>query len=353
MRRANVQNLKTGDIIDRAIYTDLGHILLGRGIVLNDSYISKLKQMGITIVYIDDEQTSDIIINDIITENHRRDSTMVIKQASNSMRVKNDFDVVEIKTAVFNIVEDILGGKEIMLNLADMRSADNQIYSHAVSVCALATVLGKALGLKRGHLEAMAVGALLHEIGTTKLPKYLMNKRTPFTAEESAIYQTHSQIGYDILRGKKNLSILSAHVVLQHHEWLNGCGYPKQLSGNQIHLLAQIVGIVDFYDNLINDGPGHERVLHNEACELLMACAGDLFQKDLIITFLRHVAVYPIGSTVKLSTGELGVVIRQNNSLPLRPVVRVYRDGDGKIDFKAREYDLVKDLNILVVDMFE
>jgi len=104
---------------------------------------------------------------------------------------------------------------------------------------------------------------------------------------------------------------------------------------------------------IINDGPGHERVLHNEACELLMACAGDLFQKDLIVTFLRHVAVYPIGSTVKLSTGELGVVVRQNNSLPLRPVVRVYHNGDGEADIEVREYDLVKDLSILVVDMFE
>jgi len=192
MRRANVQNLKTGDVIDRTIYTDQGLILLGRGITLNDSYISKLKQMGITIVYLDDDQTRNIIINDIITENHRRDTTMLIKHVSNEMHVKNDFDVVGIKTAVYNIVEDILGAKEIMLNLADMRSADNQIYSHAVSVCALSTVLGKALDLKRGHLEAMAVGALLHEIGTTKLPKYLMNKRTPFTAEESLIYPVDS-----------------------------------------------------------------------------------------------------------------------------------------------------------------
>ena len=353
MRRVSVERLNEGDILGRTIYTAQGRVLLGSGVPLNISLISRLKQMGITIVYINDEQTSDIIIEDVISEANRRDATTLIELVSNSINLKKNFDEFGIKKAVNNIIEDILSQKNIVLNLMDMRSFDNQLYAHAVNVCVLSTVLGKTQGLARDKLDAMAQGALLHDIGTTKLPKDLITKRTPFTEKESELYRTHTQIGYDILREKKDLSILSAHVAFQHHEWLDASGYPRKLAGDQIHSVAQIVGISDFYDNLVNDGPGHERIAPNEACEFLMGSSGRLFNRDLVVAFLKHVAIFPTGSQVKLSNGKVGVVVRQNDGLPLRPVVRVFHKDLNEVNFQVKEYNLVEEHTLLISSILE
>ena len=353
MRRVSVERLNEGDILGRTIYTAQGRVLLGSGVPLTISLISRLKQMGITIVYQNDEQTRDIIIEDVISEENRRNATTLIELASDAINLKKNFDEFGIKKAVNNIVEDILSQKKIVLNLMDMRSFDNQMYAHAVNVCVLSTVLAKTQGLDRDKIDAMAQGALLHDIGTTKLPKSLINKRTPFTEKEFELYRTHTQIGFDILREKKDLSILSAHVAFQHHEWLNATGYPRQLVGDQIHLIAQIVGIADFYDNLVNDGPGHQRIAPNEACEYLMGSSGRIFNQDLVVAFLKHVAIFPTGSQVKLSNGEVGVVVKQHDGLPLRPFVRVFREGSNHLNFQIKEYNLVEEQTLLISGILE
>ena len=199
----------------------------------------------------------------------------------------------------------------------------------------------------------MAHGALLHDIGTTKLPKNLINKRTPFTQQEAALYRTHTQIGFDILREKRDLSILSAHVAFQHHECFDASGYPRKLAGDQINFLAQIVGIADFYDNLVNDGPGHEKTPPNEACEFLMGSSGRIFNRELVVAFLKHVAIFPTGCQVKLSNGEVGVVVKQNDGLPLRPVVRVLQEGPDHLNFKSEEYNLIEKQTLLIDGIME
>ena len=343
MRQVSVNSLKVGDMMGRTIYSGQGRVLLGRGVLLTLPYIARLRELGISIVYIDDEETRDIIIEDVVSEEHRREAIISFEQSSEAVRLGKDFSGFEVKKAISNIVEDILYQKEIFLSLVDMRSFDNQMFSHAVSVCVLATVLGKALGLDRENLEALAIGALLHDIGTVKQPKQLIHKRVPLTSQETSLYQTHTVNGFEILKAKRELSLLSAHVALQHHERMNGSGYPRQLLGERIHHLAQIVGIADFYDNLVNGAPGHQKMLPHEACEIVMGSAGTLFPQDLVVMFLKHVAAYPTGCTVKLNTGEIGIVVDQNKSLPMRPIIRVLAGDDTLTAFvKAREYNLVE-----------
>ncbi|MDP4128007.1 MAG: HD domain-containing phosphohydrolase, partial [Bacillota bacterium] len=211
----------------------------------------------------------------------------------------------------------------------------------------------KALRIDRENLETLAVGALLHDIGTVKLPKELLIKRTTFSEQEAALYKKHTEHGFEILRSKRELNLVSAHIALQHHEWLNGNGYPRNLSGTAIHSLAQIVGIVDFYDNLVNDGPGHLRVQPNEACEILMGSANKLFAHELVTTFLKYVAAYPTGSTVRLNTGEVGIVVDQNKSLPMRPIIRVLKGANSLDQISAKEYNLVKDLTTFIKEIIE
>lgn len=353
MRQLSINRLTEGDVLGRTIYSNDGRVLLGKGIALLPSYIERLRDLGISIVYVDDEETKDIIVEDVVTEEHRREAMASLQTSGQAVLVGKDFDGFEVKKAVNNIIEDILFQKEIFISLTDMRSYDNQIFAHSVNVCVLATVLGKALGLDQNNLEALAIGALFHDIGTVKLPKELLRKREAFTTKETDLYQTHTNLGFDILRSKRELNLLSAHIAFQHHERMNGSGYPRSLEGEGIHHLAQIVGIADFYDTLVNDGPGHIRVLPHEACEILMGCADKLFPHDLVVVFLKHIAAYPTGCTVKLNTGEIGIVVDQNKSLPMRPIVRVLLAGKDLAQAKAKEYDLVKERTTFIESILE
>lgn len=350
MRQLSVTRLKPGDVLGRTIYLHNGRVLLGRGIALTRQYIARLSALGISIIYVDDEATKDVVIEDVISEKTRREAMISLERSGEVVRIGKDFDGLKVKKAANNIIKDILFQKELLISLTDMRSFDNQVYAHSVSVCVLATVLGKALELDNEHLEALAIGALLHDIGTVKLPKELLAKRTAFTPEETKLYQSHTKHGFEILREKREFNLLSAHIAFQHHEWINESGYPRKLSGDRIHILAQIVGLADFYDNLLNDGPGHSRMVPHEACEIVMGCANKLFSHHLVTTFLKHIAAYPTGCTVKLNTGEVGIVVDQNKSLPTRPIVRVLI---SESELKAKEYDLVKDLTTFIESILE
>lgn len=353
MRQLSINRLQDGDILGRTIYTNDGRVLLGRGVKLTGTYIERLKNLGISIVYIDDEESKDIIIDDVISEEHRREAMASLDNAVQAVKVGKDFDGASIKKSIDNIIQDILFQKEILIGLTDMRTFDNQIFSHSVNVCVLSTILGKALGFDQESLQGLAIGALFHDIGTTKLPKELLTKREPFTPEEEELYKTHTNHGFEILRTKRELNLLSAHIAFQHHERLNGSGYPRRLEGSAVHQWAQIVGIADFYDTLVNDGPGHTRIPPHEACEVIMGSAEKFFPKDLIITFLRHIAAYPTGSTVKLNSGEIGIVVDQNKSLPMRPIVRVLLADKQLSDVRAREYNLVEERTMFIEEILE
>lgn len=353
MRQLSINRLNEGDVLGRTIYSHDGRVLLGRGVALTDLYINRLRDLGISIIYIDDEETKDIQIEDVISEEHRREAMISLEHSAEAVQIGKDFDGFKVKKAVNNIIEDILFQKEIFLSLTDMRSYDNQVFAHSVSVCVLATILGKALELQKENLEALAIGALFHDIGTVKLPKELLIKRETFTIKELELYKTHTSEGFEILRSKRELNLLSAHIAFQHHEWMNGSGYPRQLVGDHIHNLAQIVGLADFYDNLVNDGPGHSRTLPHEACEIVMGSANSFFPHQLVITFLKHIAAYPTGCTVKLNTGEIGIVVDQNKSLPMRPIVRVLLADKELSNVKAKEYNLVEERTTFIESILE
>lgn len=353
MRQLSINRIQEGDLLGRTIYAHDGRVLLGRGVPLTSPYIERLRKLGISILYIDDEETKDIMIEDVVSEENRREAMISLQHSGEAVRIGKDFDGFKIKKAVDNIIEDILFQKEIFVSLTDMRSYDNQVFAHSVSVCVLSTIIGKALELDKENLEALAIGALLHDIGTVKLPKELLAKRGEFTPKELELYKSHASHGFELLRVKRDINLLSAHIAFQHHEWMNGSGYPRNLSGDRINNLAQIVGLADFYDYLVNDGPGHTRTMPHEACEIVMGCADKLFPLNLVVVFLKHIAAYPTGCTVKLSTGEVGIVVDQNKSLPMRPVVRILMAGDDPNQDKAKEYNLVEDRTTFIESILE
>ena len=350
MRQVGVNSLKIGDVLGKTIYSSNGRTLLGKGVKLTPLFISKLRDMGISIVYIEDHRFNDVVVEDVISEEHRREAMEILEQSTQAVRLGKDMDGFQLKIVINKIVEELMFKKDILVNMMDIRSRDNHTFAHSVNVCVLSTVLGKVMHLDSEKLETLAIGALLHDIGMVHLPPNLLNNIEELTPSEKEQVKTHTTLGFEDLRKRKEFSLVVAHIAFQHHEHINGTGYPRQLKEGEIHPLAQIVAIADLYDKLTSDHSELKRVMPHEACEVLMGLVGKVFPLEPIRMFLRNIAAYPTGITVRLNTGEIGVVVDQNPSIPARPVVRVYDDTDFN-GAHGKEYNMVDCRTLFITEV--
>lgn len=349
MRQVSVNSLTMGDIVGKTIFSSSGRVLLGKGVKLTPLYIAKLKDMGISILYIEDDRFDDVIVEDVISEAHRREALAILEKCTRAVRLGKELEGFELKRIINKIVEEILFKKDILVNMMDMRDLDDQMFAHSVNVCVLATILGKALHLDREKLESLAVGAILHDLGKVHLDPGLV-KNNNLTEDEVELLKSHTILGFEDLRKRKDLNLVVAHIAFQHHEYMNGTGYPRHLKEGEIHPLAQIVGIADCYDRLTTNQTAEKRIMPHEACEILMGLAGTLYPLEMIRQFLRNIAAYPTGVTVRLNTGEIGVVVDQNLSMPARPIVRVFDEFEFGSNI-IKEYNMVEKRTIFIQEV--
>lgn len=357
MRRIPVDYLQEGMQIARDVYDDDGHILLGRDVVLKESYIRRLRNFNICSIYIEDEFTEGVEVNDVISEKTRYEAIRKVKDMFSDIRnqVTGGKNLIiqdnKMTGIVENIVNDLLSSKELIVNLVDIRTQDSYTFAHSVNVAVLAAITGISLNLSANQLKTLTLGALLHDIGKVYIPEEILKKPDKLTPEEYEAIQNHSQLGYDVLKQQKEMNIFCARIAYEHHERLNGTGYPRGLKDNEIHTFSQIVGIVDIYDALTSDRVYHNKILPHEAYEYLAALGGTFFDFDLIKVFLKHIACYPVGTFVQLSTGEVGIVIDTPLALTARPVVKVFCKNNLWVK-DPYNVELLRNRSIVVTKVF-
>ncbi|BAU26666.1 HD-GYP domain-containing protein (c-di-GMP phosphodiesterase class II) [Aneurinibacillus soli] len=356
MKKLHISSVKPGDKIAKTIYSETGHVLLGAGLELTDRYINRLEQMGIDTVYIEDKHTTDIIPEDIISDTTRRQAIQTVHKTMTSLldqpQVKGRMSVPDMgktfRDVFGSIMGDLSGRKDVLVNLANLHTLDAYLFHHSVNVAVLAGIIGLAKGYNQNQMLDLGVGALLFDIGMSQLPKELWNKRGALTDEERSRIENHTEDGFNILRYQYDVSLLSAHCALQHHERYNGSGYPRQLREQQIHEYAQIVGIADVYDALTSHRSYRQHYTPNEATEYLFAAGNSLFDIELVKLFVKHIAVYPIASVVVLNTGQVGVVSSVDPRSVHRPVVRITKERDGSEVASPYEIDLRNETNLVI-----
>ncbi|WP_134683071.1 HD-GYP domain-containing protein [Brevibacillus migulae] len=337
MRYVSIEDIEPGDILARSIYTSDGLTLLQADMQLTVGMINKLRRFGVTMVSIKDPLLQDVKMEDVIQETTRKEAIANLSAAMNCVQTGKGVDLRGVQKSVNQIIDETLKNRRVLLNISDIRTNDNQLFIHSLNVCMMATVMGIALGYNTQQLKELSIGALLHDIGKVA-------KDTDIASSNPGQSDHHAWKGFNILRKKHEMSIVSAHVALQHHEWVNGMGEPRGLTGDEIHDFGKIVAIANMYDNLISPFSHEEETCHPyEACERIMALAEKRFDHKMVIQFLRTIATYPTGSSLRLSTGEVGVVIEQNRGLPSRPVVRIIKKekgGRGSLDSDHEIHDV-------------
>lgn len=351
MRLVALDSIKEGSKLGKNIYSADGRVLLGEGVSLKKDFIQRLQKMGINSVYIMDDKFTELEVqlqlDDIISDTTRRESIQVTKDSLERLIKGKPIEIPKVLNSVNNILDDLLSQDTLLVNLSDIRTFDDYTFAHSVNVAVLSLLMGIALGYDQLKLRNLGLGAILHDIGKTKLALEILNKPDKLTDEEFALVQKHSEDGFEMIRNSQELSILIAHIAYQHHEKYDGTGYPRGLKGTEINKLARIVAIADVYDALTADRPYRKRHLPHEACEYLMGACNSHFDHNLVSVFLKHVAPYPVGTVLELTTGEKAVVVRQHPDFLLRPVVMVY-EKDGKELNRCFEYDLLTNPTIMV-----
>jgi len=367
MRLVPIGCVVDGTALAKDLMNSKGTVLLKKGVVLNESLIKRVEENNVLSVYIDDEY-SDQEINDIIKPEVRQKTVLAIKETfenieRSNLRAKNsDLNLNKrllvtgmekymdnLKHMSKFIVEEMTSNRNIMINLVDIKNIDTYTYQHSLNTAILSLILGIELKLRKDDLYPLFFGALMHDIGKAFLPKSVVNKRGNYSEEEMIKIKEHTQLGYDYLKEHYGVNSASKVVALQHHEKFDGTGYPRGMSGEHIHRFSRIVAIADCYDAMTSDTPNSMALPPNEAIEYIMGAAGTHFDFHMAEVFARKVIPYPEGTLVNLSNHQVAVVDLVNPNYPLRPRVKVLKEGVKLEDLDV--IDLMTEMAITITSI--
>lgn len=351
MRLEFIDRLKEKEVLGKSILDNEGKILLRAGVTLTEIYIKKLKQLGVYYVYVEDSRLDDLPGEDsFFMELKQHTMKSMNKVFRNISHLKRE-DMKSSIASVEQLVEHIIETKNVSEGLFDIRTYDNYTFVHCLDTCIMSTTLGLSLNLKESKLIEIGISSILHDIGKVKLPIKIINKAGPLTAEEYLEVKKHPLYGADILNSYMNISKEVIEGVAQHHERVDGLGYPYGIKGNSISILAKIVSVCDTYDAVSNDRIYRRKFSPSDAYELIMAGSGSLFDENMVVGFKSSFSIYPLGSCVKLSDGTEGYVVRQNKNFPDRPILRVLYDYKTREPIPSYEVDLLSYPYITVSSM--
>lgn len=353
MRIISTSNCKVGMIVGKAIIYNGTTILLEAGARLTVSYINRLINLGITDIYIEDDISKDIVINDVIEEKTRLEAIEIVKSTMDAYYFGNKPKSTKIIEVVNKIVNDILSLDDIIINLMDIKTCDNYTFLHSVNVCVLSIVTGVKLKLSYDELKELGIGALLHDIGKVMIPPKILQKNSALTDEEYDIIKQHSLFGYNILKTMPQISENSAKVALCHHERYDGKGYISGLKKNEIHIYSRIVAAADIFDALTSDRIYRKKISIIQAIDYLTVIAAPTLDAEVLRCFIKIIPPFPVGTGIILNTGEKGIVISLNKYLPTRPVVRIVFNSDGSKKSDFTETDLSKEKECFIKSSVE
>lgn len=270
-----------------------------------------------------------------------KQAVATVQGVMDNLKKSGNLDLEGIEGAVGPMVDSVLRNPAALACLMRMQKKDDYLYKHSLASSVWATILGRQIGLSRADLDVIALGAMLLDVGKTQLPDEILNKPEKLRDDERELMRRHVQFGLDILDKAGQVDSRVIEMVAHHHERYNGTGYPRSLSGNEIPVFGRIAGIVDAYDAMITFRPYAKLVSSYDALRQLRVLADVEFQAEIVEQFTRAIGVFPTGTLVELSTGEVAIVTKQNRIRRLRPEVMVIMDADKRL----LEQFLVKDLN--------
>lgn len=256
------------------------------------------------------------------------------------VRAGKKLNLNDVRSVVEPVVQSVLRNPDAFFWISSLRKRDAYQYSHAINCSLLAAALGRHMGFAESVLMNLATGGLLLDVGKADLPQDLLDNPEPLSKTEMVLVRRHVAFSLHILEssGVHNLDVIN--MVRTHHERFDGSGYPTHLIRNQIPLFGRMAAVIDSYDAMTSDRPYRQAMSQHKALQEIYRKRDALFQGDIIEQFLQCLSVYPTGSLVELSSGEVAIVMAQNHARRLRPRVMVLTNSDKKLKDSFEEIDL-------------
>ncbi len=350
------KHLKPGMILAKDIFqynrSNYDTFLLAKGQILNSTYINKINYHNIEGAYIENDTFSNIRVESYIDDKLKTDSLRLISGAYYEFQISsgkiNDNTIKQLSETVSSIVTELLGKDDLTYNIIDFKNFDNYTFQHCLNVAMLSISTGISLNLSESKLNDIGLAGLLHDIGKMLIPIEILNKPSITTKEEFDVIKTHPVNATKKLKDLVPREVLTA--IEDHHERLDGTGYPHKKRGENIGLYARILSISDVYDAMVSDRPYRKSIFPNEVVEYLMGCAYKHFDYNILKHFLKIITAYPVGTFIKLSNEKIAVVIKNHSENILRPLVQIVNiDGTA-----GEDIDLLNNenfMNTTIIDM--
>jgi putative nucleotidyltransferase with HDIG domain len=289
----------------KPIYDSKRRVLLGAGNIIHPKYKEKLEQIGIKYLFIEDSKSRGISLEEMMEMPTWLDITTVAENAFKAAETNQPLPLQSVQKAVKKLIEEVKKHEAIVLIPSTAIDQNLSIFAHAVNVTLIALQIGKKIGYTYTQLNDLGVGCLLHDIGKAR----------------TSIKEEHPEMGFNIIRSTREVSVVAAHIAYQHHETIDGNGFPRKLSGNQILEFAQICSIANDYDNFVSK----EGFLPHEAIEKIMTYSETKYSHRVVLAFSQGIISYPPGTNVQLNMrSKVKGIVTRVESNPHRPIVRIF-----------------------------
>ena len=350
------RQLKSGMRIDQSVVDRLGRTLVAKGAILDEYVIDSMLKMGVMSVYIREGEEDEVeeepeeicpLARVNIDKLHTDDRSKVM--LSNSVRkrvaegiqyIYNNAEGSNLSSATDSISNDLMSAisnnDAVAIDINALKTSDEYTFKHSVDVATIAMILAKKQGLSKKQIHEIGVAGLLHDVGKTKVPLEILNKPGRLDDEEFNVMKQHPVFGYKMIKDNPDFSPEVAYAVLQHHEKIDGNGYPLSVNSSQITQYAKILSVADIYDALVTERPYKKAFTQRTAVEMIMSMTGELDMKAMK-SFLESIILYPVDTVVELSNGERAKVVKNSPTFVLRPTVVSLSTG--------QVYDLGEDIS--------
>lgn len=264
-----------------------------------------------------------------LVKQHYQEARQYADQILNDIRLGRSVDAEGARRVVGDLVASVVRNPDALTCFIQLRKKHEYTAQHSLRVCVLALIFGRHLGFGTERLNDLGIGALLHDVGKGKIPIEILDKPKTLDAREIEIMKTHVPLGVQILENTPGIPSAAIAVARGHHERYDGKGYAEGRQGDEIGLFGLIAGIVDCYDAITSERTYHAAIAPHAALKRLYEWRGNAFHPRLVEQFIQSLGIYPVGSVVKLNSGELGVVASLNRQRRLKPRVVLVRRPDN------------------------
>ena len=344
--------------------------LASPGMIRSGDDIEQMRSNGVLAVEIDLSRSVHQTPDDVLFQPNEEDIADFQSQMQAAMEV---YEQVKERHSIFleriaaqktidvnlvgelsgQIVDAVFDSPDAMCVIAQLKQAEQYILDHSVNCVILTTVLAKKLKLSRDEIYQYGLGAMIMDIGMARLPLLLTHKFGELNDKEARQMRQHVEWAVELAEQSDCVTELGINLIRQHHERLDGSGYPGGLRGEQVSLGARLVAVVDTFDALTTNRPFRNGFNNSEAFRIMREEEKETLDQSLVSLFISHLGSYPTGSMVKLSNNLIGVVFRQIPDHPDRPMVMVIFDTEKKRDVSPYVINLMREPDVHIIDAME